>query len=144
MTRPGPRGGRASTAQRATLAKRIAALDAELADLGAAAPARRGRPVGSKNRAKAPRKLAKNTLSLHDILAAAVSVGAVVSPADAAKAVKARGYRTADKNFGQTVARTLAAHKGFKRKGRGQYVRVGASRPPTRGKAAKRASATSA
>ncbi len=133
------RGATKLVAQRAKLAKQIAALDAELASLGAAAPARRGRPVGSKNKrrkaARPGRKLVRNKASLSDTLAAAVKPGRTVTVPEATKAVLAAGYKTADRNFGQTIARTLAAHKGFKRKGRGTYVRVGGIKPTTSKKA---------
>ncbi len=128
------RGASKLVAQRVKLAKQIAALDAELASLGAAAPARRGRPVGSKNKRKAARR-ARNKTSLPDTLAAAVKPGATVTVPQATNAVLASGYKTADRNFGQTIARTLAAHKGFKRKGRGTYVRVGGTKPTTSRKA---------
>jgi hypothetical protein len=114
-------------ARRAKLAKQLASLDAELADLGVNGAPRRGRPPGSKNKRRRGRKPGQkqpmNKQNLSDALASAIRAGAVVSPADAAKAVKARGYKTGAAEFGKAVSRTLATHKGFKRKGRGQYVR---------------------
>jgi hypothetical protein len=131
------------TARRAKLAKQLAALDAELADLGVAGAPRRGRPLGSKSKPRgrkpgrkagprtgrkpgrpAGRKLPKNTRSLGDALAATVRPGTIVSPAEAAKRVRTQGYKTTAKNFGKVVTLRLRVHKLFKRRGRGQYERV--------------------
>lgn len=117
------RGAKTLAARRDKLARRLAALESELAGLGGAVPytgKRRGRPPGRKSH----RKLPKNKQSLGDALAAAVRVGSVVSPAEAAKRVKASGYKSTAKSFGILVAVRLAGDKRFKRKGRGQYKRV--------------------
>jgi len=123
-------------ARRAKLAKQLASLDAELAALGVnGAPKRRGRPPGSKNkrRGRKPgrkagprtgRKLPKNTRSLGDALAATVRPGTIVSPAEAAKRVRAQGHKTTATNFGKVVTLRLRVHKLFKHRGRGQYERV--------------------
>jgi hypothetical protein len=111
-------------ARRDELRRQIAALDAEIRELDDKERPRRnaraGRPNGTRSSSPRP----SNTISLAAALAAAVKPGQVVSPADAAKAVKARGYKTGAAEFGKAVSRTLATHKGFKRKGRGQYQRV--------------------
>ena len=131
--------------KRDRLASAIATLEAQLADLGAPAGKRRGRPPGSRNvrRGRKPgrrpgrkpgrkpgrmarRKLHRNKQSLGDALAAAVRPGTVVSPAEAMKKVQAAGYKTTAKRFGIVVAMRLAHDKRFKRKGRGQYERVAA------------------
>jgi len=128
------KGGDRLRKQHAKLAKRIAAIDAELADLGVAAPARRGRkpgrkpgrrgpgrPKGSKNKAKAGTR-AKNSMSLLEAIVSGVRVGSTVSPAQAAAAAKAKGYKSSSPNFGMMVANALAKAPQFKRVGRGQYV----------------------
>ena len=129
------RGAVKVAARRAKLARALAALDAELADLGVDGPPRRGRPPGSKNkpRGRKPgpkaghrtgRKLPKNTRTLGDALAATVRPGTIVSPAEAAKRVRAQGYKTTATNFGKVVTLRLRVHKLFKHRGRGQYERV--------------------
>jgi hypothetical protein len=137
------RGAVKVAARRDKLAKQLAALDAELAELGVDGPPRRGRPPGSKNKRRgrkpgrkagprtgrkpgrpAGRKLPKNTRSLGDTLAATVRPGTIVSPAEAAKRVRAQGYKTTAKNFGKVVTLRLRVHKLFKHRGRGQYERV--------------------
>jgi hypothetical protein len=118
--------------QRDELTKQLAALSRELDDLGAMPIARRGpgRPKGGgspppKAKVGRPRGRAKNEMNLAEALASAVKDGATVSPADAAKLVRANGYKSASKTFGIQVATTLAKHKRFKKTGRGQYQRVG-------------------
>jgi hypothetical protein len=146
------RGAVKVAARRDKLAKALAALDAELADLGVdGAPKRRGRPPGSKNKRRgrkpgrkagprtgrkpgrpagrkpgrpAGRKLPKNTVSLKAALAAAIKPGTIVSPAEAAKRVRAQGYKTTATKFGKVVRLRLRVHKLFKHRGRGQYERV--------------------
>jgi hypothetical protein len=112
------------------LAKALSRLESELADLGpivrvsGGGRRRKGaRPVGRPSKAGASRRRAKNKLTLADALAGAVRAGSVVSPADAAKRVRANGYKSSSKTFGIQVATTLAKHKRFKRTGRGQYER---------------------
>jgi hypothetical protein len=116
------RGAKAISARRDKLAKVLSTLDRELAALSMDGTPRRGR--GPARTGRTGRKLPTNTLSLPAALAAAVKPGSVVSPADAAKLVKTRGYKTTAKKFGVAVAHTLAGHAGFKRKGRGEYQRV--------------------
>jgi hypothetical protein len=130
------RGAVKVAARRDKLAKALAALDAELSALGVnGAPKRRGRPPGSKSkpRGRKPgrkpgrpvgRKLPKNTVSLKAALAAAIKPGTIVSPAEAAKRVRAQGYKTIAKNFGRVVTLRLRVHKQFKHRSRGQYERV--------------------
>ena len=130
------RGAVKVAARRDKLAKALAALDAELADLGVDGAPRRGRTLGSKSKRRRGRrpgrkrgrkpgqKQPKNKQSLSDALASAIRAGAVVSPVEAAKRVKARGYRTSDKTFGHTVAKNLRSHRGFRHKGLGQYERA--------------------
>jgi hypothetical protein len=123
------RGAKKLAAKRDKLARKLAALERELSGLGGAAPysgKRRGRPPGGRRgRPTGPRRtLPRNKQSLGDALAAAVRVGSVVSPAEAAQRVKASGYKSTAKTFGILVAMRLAGDKRFKRKGRGQYERV--------------------
>lgn len=142
-------GGSRLRAQRAKLAKALAALDAELADLGVdGVPRRPGRKPGPKPGRKAGRKpgrpakgdgrsrRVKNKLTLLQAILKGVPAGKTVSPAEAAAAAKKAGYRTAGKRFGVQVAVALAKAKEFKKRGRGQYQRIGG---PTRerGKATK-------
>jgi hypothetical protein len=121
------RGGQKLLKKRNRVAAALASLDAELSALGVNGAPRRGRPPGSKSKPrgrKPGQKQPKNKQSLSDALASAIRAGAVVSPVEAAKRVKARGYRTSDKTFGHTVAKNLRSHRGFRHKGLGQYERV--------------------
>jgi hypothetical protein len=123
-------------ARRARLAKALAALDADLADLGVDAPKRRGRPPGrkpgrrgpgrpkgSKNKRRAKR--AKNSMSLAEAVSKVVAVGKTVSPSDVVTSVR-KVYKSSSKSFGVMVAGTLARHPEFKRLGRGRYRRKAA------------------
>jgi septal ring factor EnvC (AmiA/AmiB activator) len=126
--------------KRDAVARVLAAFEAQLADLGVPGGKRRGRPPGSKNKKrrgkrlgrppgsknkrKAGRKLHKNKQSLGAALAAAVRPGTIVSPAEAAKRVRAQGYKTIATNFGKVVTLRLRVHKQFKHRSRGQYERV--------------------
>ena len=148
------KGGDKLRKQHAKLARRIAEIDAELADLGVAVPARRGRkpgrmpgrrgpgrPKGSRNKARAGKR-AKNSMSLLEAIASGVRVGSTVSPMEAAAAAKAKGYTSSSPNFGMMVANALAKAPQFKRVGRGQYLHKGggaakATKPARRGRKAK-------
>ncbi len=135
-------------ATRAAISKQLAALEAELADLGMdAAPARRGRkpgrPKGSTNKpGKVGRpkgsngKRAKNSMSLVDAILKGVPTGKTVSPAEAAVAAKKVGYKTTSPNFGMMVANALSKDSRFKRLGRGQYQVGGGKLAAPKGKKA--------
>lgn len=104
--------------RRDKLVAEIAEIDAELAALGEAgndpAPAA----------AAGPRRRARNAVSLPDAISAAMEIGAVVSPKEAADLVQANGYKTTSANFNMMVSNALAKDKRFKRLGRGQYERI--------------------
>jgi hypothetical protein len=113
------------------IVKVLAKLESELNDLGVSSRgATRGRRPKFRGPGRKPSKAgsrgprANNKLTLADALAGSVRVGSVVSPADAAKRVRAGGYKTSSKTFGIQVATTLAKDKRFKRKGRGEYERL--------------------
>jgi hypothetical protein len=134
------KGSKKLLALHAKLSKQLATIDAELADLGVeVAPRRRpGRKPGPKpgrapgRKAGRPAKgtdgrsrRAKNAMTLLEAILKGVPSGKTISPAEAAVAAKATGYKTASKMFGQQVANCLAKAKEFKKLGRGQYLRVG-------------------
>ena len=130
-------------AQHAKLAKRLAAIDAELSDLGVEVPARRGRKPGRRGPGRPPGsgrgRRAKGGMTLLEALHKAVAAGKTVSPAEAAAAAKGVGYQTSSKTFGIQVATTLAKASGFKKTGRGQYLRTaGGGSAPKRGRKAKK------
>jgi hypothetical protein len=116
----------AAHVRREKLLAQIAALDAEIRDLDDEERPRVRDLTAAKAKAAPaiPRQRQAGSISLGDALAAAVKTGQVVSPADAARLVMARGYRTTSRSFGADVSRALARHGGFRREGRGQYVRV--------------------
>jgi hypothetical protein len=118
------------------MANQLAAIEAELSELGVDIPARRGRnpgrmpgrrgpgrPKGSKN--KAGGKRAKNTMSLLEAIVSGVRVGSTVSPSEAAEAATKAGYKSSSPNLGMMVANALAKAPMFKRTGRGQYLHKG-------------------
>ncbi len=106
--------------RRDKIAKELAAVEKDLAALGGRKPRGGGRPAASTGR----RTRAKNDISLPDAVAAAMEVGAVVSPKEAAALVLSNGYKTTSKTFGVQVSQALTKDKRFKRVGRGQYERV--------------------
>lgn len=145
------KGGDKLRAQHAKLASRLAEIEAELADLGVDVPARRGRKPGRMGRRGPGRpagkglggRASKGGLTLMQALEKGVRAGKTVSPAEAAVAAKDAGYKTSSKTFGIQVASALAKAAGFKKTGRGQYLRTGggssakaAGRPAKRGRRA--------
>jgi len=90
-------------------------IESELAQLGG------GRRVALP---AAPAARARNPVSLIDALVAAVAVGTVVSPAEAAELVKQAGYESGARTFGMMVATALAKDGRFKRLARGRYERI--------------------
>ncbi|HEX5011119.1 MAG TPA: hypothetical protein VFY71_12035 [Planctomycetota bacterium] len=127
-------------AQHAKLAKRLAAIDAELDDLGVAVPKRRGRnpgrmpgrrspgrPKGSKNKRRGRR--ATGDLTLLDAILKGVRVGTTVSPADAAVAARRAGYRSRSPNLAELCAHAMRSGGAFSHAGRGKYLRTGDKRP---------------
>jgi hypothetical protein len=94
-------------------------------------PGRRGldRPKGGRK--------ATGGLTLMQALEKGVRAGKTVSPAEAAKAAEKAGYKTKSKTFGIQVATALAKASGFKKTGRGQYLRA-AGGGKTAGRPAKR------
>ncbi len=122
----------------------LAAVEKEIAGLRGSGARATGRKVARKSTAKkrgpgrprkvaakagkakkgAPRGRRKNKLTLPDAIAKVVKVGKVTSPKDAARVVKASGYKTVSKTFGIQVATTLSKDARFKKVGRGQYKRV--------------------
>ncbi len=59
-----------------------------------------------------------------DAIVAAMEVGAVVSPKEAAELVLTNGFQTTSKNFNMMVSNALAKDKRSKRQGPGQYERI--------------------
>jgi len=139
------KGGAKLLAAHAKLAKRLAAIDAELADLGVEVAPRRkpgpkpGRKPGRPAKTGDGRsRRVKNSMTLLEAILKGVPTGKTVSPAKAAAAAKAAGYKSAGQNFGQQVATCLASSKkAFKKLGRGQYRRVGGGGAPKAAKAPK-------
>jgi len=109
------------TARRERLAKELAELDAELQALGQAGQGRAGRAPAER---AAPRRRARNEVSLADALASAMEVRAIVSPSEAATLVRKNGYKSTARNFGMLVSNALSKDQRFKRVARGQYERV--------------------
>jgi hypothetical protein len=95
--------------RRATLVKRLAGIESEIAALGGSL---RGRPREGRR----PR----NEMTLNESLSKLLK-GKTMSVTDAAEAVQKAGYRTNSNNFRTQV--NIALIKGpFKRAGRGMYA----------------------
>jgi len=124
------KGARKLSTRREVLARKLAALDAELADLGHVAGPRRGRPPGSTKgkgkarRGRTGRKRARNTVSLPEVIAKVVRMGSTVAPAEIAGKVRKAGYKSTAAHFGMMVSNALSNDPRFKRVSRGQYRRV--------------------
>ena len=129
------RGRNASrlAAEKARLEKRLEAIAGELGELGAKAPGTRRKPgrrqAAGKGRGRSGakaggRRRARNVKPLPEVILAVVKAGATVTPAEVAKRVRRRGFKTTAKNFGMMVSNALAKmSKDFQRVARGQYKR---------------------
>jgi hypothetical protein len=104
--------------RRASLVKKLAALDAEIEANGGSAGGRGYAGGGGV------RKRPKNAVQLVDALKEALS-GKTMSVTEAAEAVQKAGYQTTSPNFRTIVNQTLINNMkkgGFKRVGRGEYT----------------------
>ena len=121
--------------RRSRAAKRLASIDAQIAELGGSVaessrtvakrgpgrpPKAAGRPVG-----RPPgRRRAKNKMSLVDTLSKVVSKEPM-GIADIVDRVKKAGYKSSAKGFRSMVNIALIKNKQFKRAGRGKYAATG-------------------
>ena len=129
-------------ARRSKIAAKLQRVESEIASLsGEPAAARPGRPkkarkkVAKKKARRVVRKVAKKAVGrpkqtrgkpLTQYLAQALSRSkAGMRAKDLTTAVLKAGYVTKDKNFKQTVAKSLGTDKRFKRVSRGVYVLAG-------------------
>jgi hypothetical protein len=106
--------------RRERIVHELHAIESELAQLGGG----RRVPVAPAPATTARVTRARNPVSLIEALVAAIGVGTVVSPAEAAERVKEAGYESGARTFGMMVATALAKDKRFRRLSRGQYERV--------------------
>ena len=108
--------------QHGALLRQIAELELQIARLS---PSGHAPAAGAR---RAPRQAratpAENSVSLADAIAAAVPVGASVTPAEAARRVLAAGYKSNARRFGVLVATALGKDARFERVGRGEYRRA--------------------
>ena len=123
--------------QRDALRRELAEIDLTLARIAdtplstgvatAASPVRPHRPEPGAPRPPADdgrRRRVRNEQSLPDALAAAVDPGASVSPSDAARLVRKRGYLSNARNFPMMVSHALSGDPRFRRLSRGTYLRL--------------------
>lgn len=107
------------------LLKQLAAVQAEIAELGGAvALSPKAARVSAKKRgrpAKQGGKRAKNKVKLADAIVAVLSKDKSVSVKEIISAVKAGGYVSTSKTFGTIVYQTLGRDKRVKRSSRGKY-----------------------
>jgi hypothetical protein len=111
------RSRRVGTLQRRRdrVARKLAALDAELAALGATM-------VGAGGGALLGRKRPKNDMNLVEALAKVLK-GKTMSVTDVSEAVQKSGYKTSAANFRTIVNQTLIKNRSvFKKISRGQYT----------------------
>jgi hypothetical protein len=108
--------------QHGALLRQIAELELQIARLS---PSGHAPAAGAR---RAPRQAratpAENAVSLADAIAAAVPLGASVTPAEAARRVLAAGYKSNARRFGVLVATALGKDARFERVGRGEYRRA--------------------
>jgi len=109
--------------RRDKLARQLAELESEMADLGLSPGKRRGRPPGNGKRRGGGRR-ARNKISLPDVIAKVVKAGSTVSPAEVSSKVRKAGYKSGSAHFGMMVSNALSKDSRFKRVSRGQYQRV--------------------
>ena len=135
------RGATRLIARRNKLQRRLDGILGELEDLGVEGGSgrgggRRGRKPGRKpgrksrrkgrkaRKAGGTRRRAKNKMTLPEAIVGSFKTGATVTPADAAKRVKSKGFKSTSSNFGMMVSNALSKDKRFKRLSRGKYQRV--------------------
>ena len=113
--------------QHKQLSARLAAIDAELAELGVdGLSRRRGRPPGrvagrrGPGRPKGSRN--KGGLTLLAAIIKGVRAGTTISPADAAVAAKRAGYQSSSPNLAMMCANAMGKSSEFRHAGRGAYV----------------------
>jgi hypothetical protein len=108
--------------QHGALLRQIAELELQIARLS---PSGHAPAAGAR---RAPRQAratpAENSSSLADAIAAAVTLGSSVTPAEAARRVLAAGYKSNARRFGVLVATALGKDARFERVGRGEYRRA--------------------
>jgi len=130
-------------AQRQKVAKRLAALDRDLAALGGRAVKRKPKAARKATRKTVARKRrARSQPSLADVLAKVLAGKDGVKVADAGKLALAAGYKSTSSQFGNIVSQALAADKRFRKVSRGVYALKGAGKAAAkklRKKAAKKA-----
>jgi len=119
-------------ARRGAVAAKLEAVDRQIHALGGEVPARVGRPrkkpaVRVARAPRAPRARGARvgkplTEFIKEVLAKAP---AGMKAKSVTAAVLKAGYPTKDRNFGQTVAKTLAKNPAFRRVRRGVYKSAG-------------------
>ena len=114
---------KALTARRTKIAAQLSAVDREIAQLGGkAAPVKKTKKKIVRKR----RKRARNKQNLVDVLEAVLKGKKGVKVSDVVKLVRAAGYKSTAKQFGNIVSQTLTSNKRFKKVSRGVYALKGA------------------
>ena len=121
--------------RRAALVRELAAIDKEIGGSAPAPVARRGRKPGPKagkaaakatpkppKAKKAPRKRAKNTMTLPDAMTAVMSKETAMGVKEIAAAVTAAGYKSKSKTFDTIIYQALKKDKRFAKAERGRYI----------------------
>lgn len=99
------------------------ALDREIAELqGLAGPDARKAGKSQAAPRKAPRRRARNKISLADALTQFLKGKTKVSVGQAMEGVLSAGYKTKSKAFRQVVNKTLLQDERFKNVGRGEFA----------------------
>lgn len=111
-------------AHRSRLVAQIQSIEKQLGSLGVAVGATPSSGSSRTITASSSRKRPKNDLPLPDAIIAAMEVGAIISPKEAAELVISNGYNTTSKTFGGQVANVLAKDPRFKKMGRAQFKRA--------------------
>jgi hypothetical protein len=119
-------GARTHQARRQKLLAQLKTINEELVFLGTGPDGdiAAGDKLRGSVQSGPPRKRARNDIRLPDAIASSMELRAVVSPKEAARLVRANGFKTTSKNFNMMVSNALAKDKRFRRIGRGQYERL--------------------
>ena len=110
---------KALTARRKKITTQLSAVDREIAQLGGkATPVKKTKKKAVRRR----RKKAKNKQNLANVLEAVLKGKKGVKVSDVVKLVRAAGYKSTAKLFGNIVSQALTSNKRFKKISRGVYA----------------------
>ncbi len=127
---------KALTARRKKITTQLSAVDREIALLGGnAAPAKKAKKKTMRKR----RKRTRNKENLAGVLEAVLKGKKGVKVSEAVRLVRATGYKSTAKLFGNIVSQALTSNKRFKKISRGVYALKGVKQTAAKKKVKKAA-----